>query len=512
MKWLFDKIKSAYTFVREKIPSVPNLTFDNTLFLIKTGISIFIVTWKFETSLFLNLITHDSVISSIDFMINTIAQKKYKCIYNESIFDRYLYYTALTGIYFLTNVVFWGYATSLIYICLLLFAIPLCSNYILSTHIWRSCTKSIITTLYRLCYFLFYHILSYIINTICRTTLHQNPQISPKEIKHLVSIGNLSYLIEFVKIVLLTSLMIYIEYISPIYRYLGKLLYQYICQFKLAATSDPYPYIKHPKEKLLSIINSRQWHLFANPNVLLLLLTLYQNNNKSVFKRELKITMNTLKWATFNFSTIYSLVSIFNQYYQKYYLIPFAIPLISFILLFSRNYRPSFFSILVRLLTLVYIYFTPNILAATILSEFLDLLHNKLTLWIISKIYTWLIHNYYKIIAINTYNYHLLVSMCCYALFAHLLPPATYFFIPLTALFSRYPYISLYFSIFGLFSNFNPLHLICLATVFYLSLNIINIPSAKPPPVPLAVIEDYNIVPFAALEAHDLNKSFIILR
>jgi hypothetical protein len=101
-------------------------------------------------------------------------------------------------------------------------------------------------------------------------------------------------------------------------------------------------------------------------------------------------------------------------------------------------------------------------------------------MWVVNNIsvkkYIYLLHHE------NKYNYYILINMLMgyYCMFA--------------LLNATYPLITLWFLVFGYFSNYTPLHMFILGLILYLLINVYYIKNAPKPKVPLLCVNNYNTV------------------
>ena len=185
---------------------------------------------------------------------------------------------------------------------------------------------------------------------------------------------------------------------------------------------------------------------------------------------------------TLRFFTIYTISSLFNSTH--------IIPILSLLLGFN-------YSIYYVLVTLYIYFFNSNCLLASFLIEYIELLNNPITNWLLRKLYIWSYNHYLMLFAINTYNYQL-IFFFLYIGSTKLFFPQNFYILLSFLITDSVDYIYLYLMIFGFFSNYHFIHLFCLILFFYFAINIINIPKVKLSPLVLTIVEDYphlNIVP-----------------
>ena len=100
--------------------------------IVKVAFTMSLIPWQQGiSSILLNTIAHDSVFSSIDYIIEKINPKSSLTIYRHGIVDRYLYYLVINITGWILDILFWSRAHQYIYWLIMITTIPWILNRIL---------------------------------------------------------------------------------------------------------------------------------------------------------------------------------------------------------------------------------------------------------------------------------------------------------------------------------------------------------------------------------------------
>lgn len=477
-----------------------NYIVENIFEIIKIPFTLFIVTWKKGTdNMLLNIITHDSIFSSIDCMIdiiktnenniiNNIINNK-KSVYKYGIIDRYLYYIIINLFTIMINLLLWDYYKIIIYWIVMITTIPNILNIILDNRKYKKIKKKIMNPLNKIFRFLILNCLSYIINNICINSINNNPELKYNELTKLIDKDKkIEYdpIINFIKIFCITSLIYHFENKNRYYGSIVKFLYKYGSIIDINQNNqyiDPFPLLSNKYDKIIFIIKSRKWIHFYNPKILKLLIEIYkENNNKNNLYDLISNKLNLLETYIIRWSTIYSIVSIIN--------IPILIPIISLIFIYYQPlYKNNHYQIIFRLLSLIFIYFDFSILTISLFSEFIDIFDNRITYWIIYISNKWINSNYNLFFQNNSYNYYFLILFLLYYFFGFIFVNYP-ILIPIFIILSKYPFFTFLLS-FSILSNFNFFHILLIIFFNYIYINIL-LNNNKNNHLILNIIENYD--------------------
>ena len=480
----------------------------------------FISLKKGTNIIFLNSVTNDSIFSAIDFICSQINGNKYVDKYvkpfivnmnlkfDMSIIDRYIYYLLINIMLYTLNILFWGYYSIIIYYLLIVTTHP----YVLRLIIAKTFINNIITFFQNKINKMTKHITlslySYCFNNICISIVKKNPKICADELDGFYKNKSYSHLIDFLKIFLISVLIQYMESIGSVYTRLVKILYNYgaLIEIKSEYTeNDPYHSILDPKEKIIKIIERRNWELFFNPKILKLIIKLYRENDGESILDNIKNKIKYIEIIIGKFFAFYSISALLDS--------PYASLLISTILCYCNKQSIKYY--IPKLLSLLLWYYNYNLITVTIISELSELIYNKVSKYISDIIYKKIREQRYLLIHENKYNLEIIVTSLisyniwnqCYLIniltngekynftssfsSTELLSFYKIILISLICMISKNKLISLYIFIFGVFSSYNSVHLLLNSIILYLGINIYNFKTVSKQKVKLNIINSY---------------------
>lgn len=311
------------------------------------------------------------------------------------------------------------------------------------------------------------------LNHFCIQSLNSNPLISASELDDVMTMQNMSYIWTFLKILLITSLIKYLESSKYVYGRILQILYDrgnliQIPQYQRSMILDSQ--VQNPKETLSKIVARRKWHYFYDPNVLNLVIKVYQQQQGSflqeVFNRfQTRVLQFFTLWTLYNFIPIPFLALLFRlkDKYPRNLIIPLAD-------------------------TILLLLFPGYPLTIAFFSEFCTYLDNGVTRHMINMIKIKVPDIAYTLTYQNKYNMYLTVSVPVVHLMSRMGSPYILGFLPIIA---KYNFIYLYMLVFGYWSNYDLGHLSILAGILYVITNMFNFHNVPGRNVNMKVIGSY---------------------
>ncbi|MEX0597205.1 MAG: hypothetical protein WD512_11955 [Candidatus Paceibacterota bacterium] len=393
---------------------------------------------------------------------------------------KYLLYLAMVGIYYSIDVLTWfNFPKIYIYYLFTFITSPVILDGFLTQQFWilemlEKTQKKILNYLTSVC-------LANSLNHFCIRSLNSNPLISANELDDVMTMQNMSYIWTFLKILLITSLIKYLESSKYVYGKILQVLYDrgnliQIPQYQRSMILDSQ--IQNPKETLSKIVARRKWHYFYDPSVLNLVIKVYQQQEGSFLQDVLarfrtRVLQFFTLWTLHGFIPIPFLAFLFrlkDQYPQN-----LIIPLIDAALLIGcsigSNYVPPNYPVFIAFF-----------------SEFCTYLDNGVTRHMINIIRIKVPDLLYMLTYQNKYNMYLLMSVPVVNLMSQMENPYMMGFLPIVA---KYNFIYLYMLSFGYWSNYNFMHLSVLAGILYVVTNLFNFRHVPGQSVNMKVISSY---------------------
>lgn len=443
-----------------------------------------IITFKKGTGIiFLNAITNDSIFSAIHFLGEMTKSNYYANKYvspfienmnlkmNLNIMDRYIYYFLLQVLSLSFNILFWGNYNLFLYMFLILTTHPYILEYVASKPPFSTIIKFLNKKINKIIKHSTLSLYSYSFNNICINILDKNPNISAHELNYFYKNKSYSHLTDFLKVLLISLLIQYLESIGSIYTRLIKILYNYGALIEIKSEynePDKYSDIKNPKEKILRIIDHRDWQLFFNPKILKIIIQLYKENKKEGIIEKIHKVVKHSEIIIGKIFAFYSISVLLDN--------PIFSSMLSIGICYINNLDIKYY--LPRIISLILWLFGFNIFYITLVSEAFELLYNKLSNYIINKIKEKIYENRYLLIHENKYNFELIInSLIGYISYNFWLPNYhnnCYILFLLVSLINKNPHLALYVYIFGWFSNYNIIQLSLNGLLLYLTININN--------------------------------------
>tara|TARA_R100001163_G_C5064588_1_gene202251 strand:- start:1922 stop:3307 length:1386 start_codon:yes stop_codon:yes gene_type:complete len=420
-------------------------------------------------SLISRLFTQDSIFNSSRYLLHRLSFPTELSSISPA--AKYLLYLILSVVYYFIDVLTWfNYPKNYLYYLFTFITCPLLLDAFLQHQIWileklEETQKNILNYLTCVC-------LSNSLNHICVQCLNSNPRITARELDDVMAMQNLSYIWTFLKILLITTLIKYLESSKYVYGRILQILYdrgnlievpEY--QRSMMVNSE----IKNPKQTISKIISQRKWHYFYDPNVLNLIIKVYQNTQGSLLQ-DIIIRFRTSVLQFFTLWTLYRFIPI------------------PFIALLFRLRDPYPKNLIIPAIDFALILAYPNkMVLIALFSEFCMYLDNGITRNLIyqakikaPELICLLFHQ-------NKYNVYLALSVPV-IWWLNRLNPYTMAVLPFI---SKYNFIYLYMLIFGFWSNYDIYHLICLVVMLYIKINLFDYRNVPGKNANLNVIKSY---------------------
>lgn len=403
-------------------------------------------------SLIIRLITQDSIYSSFRYLLTRMTIPIKLC--DISSLPKYSYYLIISLIYYMFYVLTWGcFNMDYLYIFFTTISSPIILNYILDKNPGLLENLEIVQKNIR--HYLASLCLSCTINFICRKCLDKDPKLSAFYLSTKIKTQNHQYVWIFCKIFIIHTLIQYFEQFNYLSVKLIKILHDTgnLIDIPVSHRSMIKPVqIINPKETLAWIIIKQKWHYFYDPTVLNLIIKVYQNGKGDLLQK----FIDDFKTKTLQFLSLWSL----HQF------IP--IPILAFIFRMKNHYPHNIIIPFIDIILLILI--PKEIILISFISEFGDYINNPLTRHIYNKIlglfpeFTKLL--FYK----QKYTFYLIFSIPV----IHLIHKLDNYHLLLLPIISKYNFIYFWMLLFGLFSNYDLLHLTILALILYLMINIVS--------------------------------------
>lgn len=425
-----------------------------------------------EMSLIVRLFTQDSINSSIRYLSSRllipIEEKETKTI---STTAKYVIYIGLSGIYYMMDVLTWNnYPRQYVYYLITFMTSPVLMEIVLNNQIWilekiEQMQKKVINYSACVC-------LSKSLNYICRNNLGSDPKISAYELQDVMGMQNLHYIWTFLKILLVTTLIKYVEGSKYIYGRILQMLYDrgsliQVPQCHRSMILDSQ--INNPKDTLSKIIARRKWHYFYDPQVLNLIIQIYKDQKGSLLGEIIeRLRMRILQF--FGLWTLYRIIPI---------------PFLAFM---YRLKEPYPYNMLIPGIDVVLLMLFPSkIMYISFFSEFCEYLDNAVTHHMILRIKEYTPYIVRVLFNKNKYNMYLLMSIPT-MYYMNKMNPYTIIVLPFV---TKYNFIYIWMMTFGIFSQYDLYHMLILGIILFFMINVYNINYMPEKNKTLNVIKSY---------------------
>ena len=406
--------------------------------------------------LIIRLFTQDSINTSLRYLSSRLLipiEEKETTMLSPT--TKYITYIGFSSIYYMLDVLTWyNYPRQYMYYIITIITSPVIIENFFHNQIWildkiEHIQKKFINYTACVC-------LSKSLNYICRNNLDSDPKISAFELQDVMGMQNLQYIWTFLKILLITTIIKYVEGSKYIYGRILQMLYDrgsliQIPQYHRSMIIDSQ--INNPKETLTKIIVKRKWHYFYDPQVLNLIIQIYKNQKGSLLREIIqRFRMRTLQF--FGLWTLYKIIPL---------------PILAFL---YRIKEPYPYNLLIPSLDLLLLLLFPHkIMFISFFSEFSEYLDNAASHHLLQKskefaplVFRVLFHK-------NKYNMYLALSIPV-IYYLNYLHPYSLIILPFI---SKYNFIYIWMLSLGIFSHYNLYHISILALILFFTINIYNI-------------------------------------
>lgn len=472
--------------------------------------SVFVlVTWcKGFESLLLNMITNDSLFSALDVIIeavlNSNQRKEYvKIVNNHGIIDRYIYYGVSSLLVSLLNILTWWQLTPALYWIVMMSSCPIIMNWLLATPYFADIRDIVLKPCLKMGGFVLCNSVAYIINTICNVVLHVDPEVSYKEVARAIKHQDHIRLIDLVKSFAIATLVNYLEGTKSYYGWILNILYRYGIIIRLENISEQVRNLK-ARERLRMIVNRRQWDMFYHPEILRSAIALYSRTDKSHIITKIRETISILEENTVRFFAIYTIGALTPSHRW------IVISIISYTFLLSKcvykGNPVTIYQIIARAVITIFAAVNGGIILESALIEFADLLENRAIAWVIDKIKCWASQNLWLLYHRNDNNSVIIRCIILTITVGYFVDGwRAAIIVNASLLISATPDLLSWFTIMGIFSHYNPIHMVLLGVSVYIYLNLANIGQISQRPIRLDIIDDYTETSTVATYIHDNN-------
>jgi len=233
--------------------------------------------------------------------------------------DKYLFYLAVSISAWLLNFLTWSYLTINIRITSLLLTCPDIQSNFFSIAEVQDAISFLHNKQQKLIRTAFCYVLSLVINSLARMNLNADPQISHSELLKQIDFNQTEYLWKFLQIFLVNTLVKIIGTRDSYKARIVKFFYQRGHLINIPTDGGSVLSTKSnedPRQILRLVVYHRRWNYLYNPQVLNSLIELYQDNHDSYFQECFKEFMGNLGLRMLKFSTIWTLMSIFQQAFR----------------------------------------------------------------------------------------------------------------------------------------------------------------------------------------------------
>ena len=422
-----------------------------------------------DMSLVTRLFTQDSIYSSSRYLLWRLSFPTEPS--KMSPYAKYLLYLVLTAFYYSLDILTWNnFPKEYLYYFITFVICPVVMDGFLDNQVWiletlEMSQKKILNYLTCVC-------LSSSLNHICVMSLGSNPKITARELDDVMAMQNLNYIWTFLKILLITTLIKYLERSKYVYGRILQILYDRGSLIEIpeyqrsmilnSQTADP-------RETVSKIVSRRKWHYFYDPNVLNMIIKIYQEQEGSVLQEVLarfrtRVLQFFTLWTLNRFIPIPFLALMFRL--RDSYPMNLAIPALDTVLMIVMPNRMFWISLF---------------------SEFCTYLDNGLTRHGLLQIKVRAPELLSLLTHQNKYNLYIGLSVPV-VYWMNRLNPWTLLALPVIA---RYNFIYLYMLAFGYWSQYNPYHLTMLAMLLYVKVNLLDFRNVPGKNANVNVIQSY---------------------
>lgn len=288
------------------------MTMSNILSLVPLLLTVYMIP---SCSLLLKLTTLDSFFISINFIISFLNRELEEIdiininssVYERSALDRYILYCILQCIYSIGSIFLWIHSFPLLSNVLLIFAIPIITNYVLKSYAYRIIAK-------KKEYFIKKMIAKYLsrlITSFSKIYLNKdNVYVGYKKLMPLLDDyqQTISYTYDIIKTSFVLFLLARIKKYSPWLHSFTKRVYKHQTGH-MAKSYNEYD----AKCKLIAMINDEKWDELLKPDTQKAIIKLYYANDQGV--NIIDELLQKFKYKVLKISALYVMSSFFKCLY-----------------------------------------------------------------------------------------------------------------------------------------------------------------------------------------------------
>lgn len=407
-----------------------------------------------ETSLIARLFIQESVCTSCRSILTNLGIETFSS--EISFLAKILFYCGVSGFYYVFNILTWNnFPNIYLYYFILFISSPLVLEWILLQQAsllekLEEFQRSVVSYTTSMA-------LAKTLNHICIQNLHSNPKITARELNEVFYMQNYNYIWIFLKILLVTSIIKYLKQSNIFWGRLVNFLYNSGQLIKIPNTHQSVVVdanVRDPRKVLSVIVSKRKWHYFYDPSVLNLVIRVYQDQEGNLLQELwLQLQQQTLQF--FSLMTLSSLIPL---------------PILSFLFRIKQEYP---INLVIPVLDLVlYFFFPDQIFWISMFTAYCSFFNVNMLMSLFYYMKNMIIPGIFSIIFHqNKYNLYLMYAI-----------PTTYFLaqqpnklcLLIPPLIAKYNFIYIWMIFFGMFSEYDLIHLASITSILYLVINAVD--------------------------------------
>lgn len=406
------------------------------------------------SSILIDILSIDGIASSFEVILTYLYNIRFD---NTLCRRKYYYYIILIGLYYSINIITWFRFSYYLYIIFILMSPRIILKILVNINLVNPYIEYVNHRISNLLSTLFFKSIAYNINRFCVDLLGKNPYISHTEIRDYVRKIHFSGTQILQLLQAIFNLWIYSQFPNFVIRFI-------------------YPSTRICCDDVIIAINKRQWDLLLTPPYCSYISYLYIN--KMMVTSSLS---RLLKFSLILPLSIYS-VSAFFESWKITLLLLIIVTIFPWYISstkFRFNINQGSFIVLKILVCTILSYYHKYLYIAVIF-KLMDIINIPPIRQFITHSIISLLLTLYRIIHVTKYNLYIIV----YCLFNIIITPQLHLCNPLisislstisTCLYHSHLFIILLFS--GIFSNYNPYHMVVMSIMIYLIQNYYHMPS-----------------------------------
>jgi hypothetical protein len=433
--------------------------------IINFNIIYFLLLYNYNFFLFGTLIALDGIFVTIEYIFELFKKNNYKIdlfqyyiksiTYDNNIIDRYIIFLLLDLFYLLSFILFWNIID--LYNYIIIIAYPPITNYILKIQIIDNIISKIYLFINKYFKKALIKIITYLINKFINNNFTYNVIILDYDIKELFFKKDISQIMEYVKLFMINILIYYLDNINFSYIRLINFLHKY--NMISEQPELPKKYINMEINIIIKqIIENKEYDLLFNRKIIREVFNIYKNNKNNSLKESINNFFNLSFEYLYKFLCFLTVANYINT--------PYISIIISLLISCNKNNLWDIKKYIVKFTSIIFYLKYHNIFYTLLISEFLELLDNRLTRYLLKSFVNLLFQKRY----IFFYNYQNFIELTILTIFLHY-NNLSYFNI-LLILFLKNKLILAYLVFFGIFSNYNLSHLSLLSLILFIGVNI----------------------------------------